>query len=111
MKFYVYAFTIFILIIGLIISIPIFSFNDSKITMTIDEKLTKRTDDTEKYLIFGTTEEGQQIQLENTDSLFRGKFNSSEFQHKIKEGNIYTFTVIGHRVPIFSWYKNIINIE
>jgi hypothetical protein len=59
-----------------------------------------------KYLIFTDNEV-----LENTDSLWYWKWNSSDFYNKIEAGKTYKFTVYGWRVPFMSWYRNIVEVE
>ena len=58
-----------------------------------------------KYVIFGKNEV-----YENTDSLLRLKFNSSDFYRDIEAGKCYTFKVQGWRIPFFSSYRNIYQI-
>ena len=59
-----------------------------------------------KYLVFGKNEVYQ-----NTDMFVIRKFNSSDFHRDIQPGKTYRFTVAGWRVPLFSWYRNIIRFE
>jgi len=61
---------------------------------------------TSKYLIFTEAET-----FENTDLLFKGKFNSSDIQGQLQEGETYTVEVIGWRVPFASMYRNIVEIQ
>jgi hypothetical protein len=63
--------------------------------------------DSSKYLIY--TEKGEP--LENTDTIFHGKFNSSTFYNRLESGSCYKFDVYGFRMPIFSAYRNIIGYE
>lgn len=69
------------IVIGLIVGIA-GSFNDHTyaITVTDKERITEQNGDDidSKYLIYGTDKKGQDYVFENTDSLFRGKFNSSD---------------------------------
>ena len=51
------------------------------------------------------------VKCENPACSIRLKFNSSNIQGKLKEGHTYKVTVIGYRVPFFSWYQNIIKVE
>lgn len=59
-----------------------------------------------RYLIFTTKET-----FENTDEFFVGKFNSSDLYGAIKANKTYRARVVGVRIPFFSWYRNILNIE
>jgi len=61
---------------------------------------------TSKYLIFT---EGEVF--ENTDTLLKMKFNSSDLYGKIKDGQTCTFTVNGWRVQFLSMYRNILSAE
>lgn len=108
--------TIIIISVILVIAVSfvfgiISSFNDHEyfITMTDKERVIENGDS--KYLVFGDTDKGVGIVLENTDNLIRGKFNSSDIQGGLKIGKHYKVTVVGYRVPILSWYENIIDIE
>jgi hypothetical protein len=73
-------------------------------TVVKSERVT--SGDSSKYLVFGKNEVYQ-----NTDMLMVRKFNSSDFYRDIQPGKTYRFTVVGWRVPIFSWYRNIIRFE
>ena len=93
----------------------IFSFNDTEYTITVTDKerIYEGNGDTSssKYLVFGDDDNGNSLVFENTDCFIRGKWNSSNIQGQLKEGNTYKVTVVGYRVPFFSMYQNIIKIE
>ena len=93
----------------------IFSFNDTeyKITVTDKERIYEGSGDTSssKYLVFGDDDNGNSLVFENTDCFIRSKWNSSNIQGQLKEGNTYKVTVVGYRVSFFSMYQNIIKIE
>ncbi|WP_431911639.1 hypothetical protein [Nonomuraea jabiensis] len=63
-------------------------------------------DGTCRYLIF--TDQGT---YENTDTLFAGKFDSSNVQGRMKVGRTYEVEVRGWRIPFLSTYPNITQIE
>ena len=97
-----------------------FLFNDTEyiITVTDKERITDSLEDnnknykiSSKYLVFADDENGNSLVFENTDCFIRGKFNSSNIQGQLKEGNTYRVTVIGYRIPYFSCYQNIIKVE
>ena len=92
-----------------------FNFNDTEYTITITDKerIYKGSGDSSssKYLVFGDDENSDSLVFENTDCFIRGKWNSSNLQGKMKEGNTYRITVVGYRVPFFSMYQNIIKVE
>ena len=102
------------IVIGLIVGV-VGSFNDHTyaITVTNKERITEQNGDDidSKYLIYGTDKKGQDYVFENTDSLFRGKFNSSDIYGSIKKDKIYEVTVVGYRVHFLSWYENIIKYK
>ncbi len=107
--------TIFIVIIvlicllgGLVTNI-IETYNDTTYTITITDKERVNDGETSKYLIFGKDPNGETMVFENTDTLMRGKFNSSTIYGNLEIGKTYEITVIGFRVPILSWYQNIIS--
>ncbi|MFI6495933.1 hypothetical protein [Nonomuraea typhae] len=59
-----------------------------------------------RYLIF--SDKGV---FENTDSLFAGKWDSSDLQNQLKIGQTYEVEARGWRIPLFSAYPNIIQIQ
>lgn len=84
-----------------------YSYYDTKdiVTITVSDKERISTEESSKYLIFTESEV-----FENTDDLFKLKFNSSDFYAKLKIGETYTVEVYGWRVPMMSMYRNIIRI-
>jgi hypothetical protein len=105
------------LVVIAVIAIPVISFsNDHAYTVTITDKERVTTQVAEgqidsKYLIYGEDENGKTYVFEDTDTLFRWKFNSSDVFGTLKEGETYELTVIGFRVHIFNWYENIIDFK
>ena len=87
------------------------SFNDTEYVVTITEKERVVTSESSKYLVFAETEQGEIVVFQNTDNFIRGKFDSSNFQGRLKVGNTYRLTVVGYRIPILSSYQNIIEIN
>ena len=59
-----------------------------------------------KYLIFTDKEV-----FEESDEMFRGKFNSSDIYNELEPGKTYQVKVIGFRIPFLSMYRNIIEVE
>ena len=55
------------------------------------------------YLVFTDRETFQ-----NSDSLWYGKFDSSDMHGRLRIGQRYTFKVYGWRIPFFSAYRNIV---
>lgn len=88
-------------------------FNDTDYTITVTDKerVYSSRRKTSKYLIFAEDKDKNSLVFENTDCLFRGKWNSSNIQGKLKEGHAYNITVVGFRIPILSMYQNIIEVK
>lgn len=105
---------IFIILIVGITAITDFNDHTYVITVTDKDRIIENDKDDgnkSKYIVFGDTEEGKSLVFENTDNILRLKVNSSNIQGSLKEGHTYEITVIGYRVPLFSWYENIIKIK
>ena len=79
--------------------------------VTVTDKERVMTEDSSKYLVFTEDSDGNTYVFENTDSLLRGKFDSSDVQGQLKVGNTYKITVVGYRIPFLSAYQNIIAFE
>lgn len=75
------------------------------VTVTVEEKERIQDGESSKYLIF--TDKGV---FENTDTLLRWKFNSSDVYSALKVGKEYDVDVYGWRVPFFSVYPNIVSV-
>lgn len=109
--------TAIILVVTAVIVVPVMNFSNAHkyiVTITDKERVTTQSDKDNidsKYLIYGENESGKTYVFENTDTLFRGKFNSSDVYGALREGETYELTVIGFRVHIFNWYENIIDFK
>ena len=111
------AMTAKITVIVLFLSVAIYRpfdkafMHERSITGTVIDKGIKGTGKhSQKYLVWVRCSDGLEV-LEITDSLFAGRFNSSDLYGEIEEGRTYTFTVRGSRVLVLSWYANIYNAE
>lgn len=108
---------VIIAVIVTVIVVPVMNFsNDHKyiVTITDKERVTTQSDKDNidsKYLIYGKDENGKTYVFEDTDTLFRWKFNSSDVYGALKEGETYELTVIGFRVHILNWYENIVGFK
>ncbi len=95
------------IIIGLLALSPLYAYHtDKEITCTIASKERIVKSNSSKYLIFCEDEV-----LQNTDSLWYWKWNSSDFYRELKEGEEYNLRVYGWRIPFLSMYSNIIEIN
>ena len=100
-----------LIVIGSIIAGVSLYTHTSEYTITITDKERVYQSEESKYLVFGEDANGSSLVFENTDSLFYGKWNSSNIQGQLKEGNTYTIKVYGYRIPILSMYENIIEVK
>lgn len=97
------------LLLGIVLTFSYYNtFENIEITVIDKERITTGTGENfqSKYLIFTENEV-----FENTDDLFYGKFNSSDFQGKLKIGDTYNVKVIGRRIPFINSYRNIVKIN
>lgn len=101
------------LVVIAVIAVPVINFsNDHK--YTDKERVTTQVAEGQtdsKYLIYGEDENGKTYVFEDTDTLFRWKFNSSDVYGALKEGETYELTVIGFRIHILNWYENIVDFK
>ena len=104
-------FTVLILLFAVCIGISscVATFDDSAVTATIKGLDVKRSSESsDRYIVF--TDKGV---FENTDSMIRGKWNSSDLQNQLidLQGKEVTLKVCGWRVNWLSWYPNILEIQ
>lgn len=97
-----------LVLLFVVVVIPIYNgfVKTEEVTVTVTS--TDRTKD--KWMVLGIDENGAPVALENTDSLFRFKFGSSDLQAGIQVGKTYTFRVAGIRNTLFSMYPNILSV-
>lgn len=104
--------SITILIMVAFIFFDVFSsFNDHKYVVTVTDKDRVTHNGNSKYLVFADGENGESLVFENTDTAIRLKWDSSNIQGSLHEGETYEITVIGYRIPFMSKYENIIEVE
>lgn len=106
---------IIIALVLVLIIIALTDFNDKEYTVTVTDKerVTYQKGDRieNRYLVYCKDKNGNIHVFENTDCLFRWKFNSSDVYAKLEEGKEYKLTVVGYRIPVFSCYENIVKVE
>lgn len=101
---------IIIFILCMLGSCSIKESNERTVNVTVTDKGIKNYDDKSKYLIY-CKNENEDIQVyEITDSLFQGKFNSSDIYASIEIGKEYTFIIRGTRIGLTSTYPNIVEV-
>lgn len=89
----------------------VLNVNEYVVLVTDKERVVSKDSTDSKYLVYCEEEDGTIHVFENTDTIWRGKWNSSDIQAKLKSGCFYKITVVGYRVPFLSWYQNIISVE
>lgn len=106
-------FVIFVIILIIVCCYrPINKASDIRdVTVTVTDKTVKNSSDDSKYLVFTEDANGNIQVFEITDSLFYGRWNSSDVYAAIKVGYTYKFTVGGSRSEFWSWYPNIYEYE
>lgn len=100
------SFTFILVIFSGLSSLFIINLTQENITCNVESKERVIYGENSKYLIFCSDEV-----LENTDTLWGWKWNSSDFYRDIKEGQEYELVVYGWRVPFMSWHRNILEIK
>lgn len=76
------------------------------IVVTVDSKESVASGGSSEYLLFT---ENEVFTID--DTLFHGRWDSSDWYAKIDEGETYKFKVYGWRVPFMSMYRNVISME
>ena len=101
---------IIIVILCMLGSCSVKESNERTVNVIVTDKGIKNYDNDSKYLIYCKNEnEGVQV-YEITDSLFQGKFNSSDIYGSIEVGKEYTFVIRGTRIGLTSTYPNIVEV-
>lgn len=94
------------MVIGVIALISCYNTGKSY-EVTITDKGIKDS----KYMVFTKDEDENVYPFEVADNLFYFRWDSSDMYGKIEIGNTYKIKTIGWRVPLFSWYENIVSAE
>jgi hypothetical protein len=76
------------------------------VTITVTDKERTMSHQDSKFLVYTKHEV-----FENTDALWKLKFNSSDVQGKLMVGETYNVRVTGLRIPFLSWHRNIVKVE
>lgn len=101
---------IIIVILCMLGSYSVKESNKRTVNVIVTDKGIKNYDNDSKYLIY-CKNENEEIQVyEITDSLFQGKFNSSDIYGSIEVGKEYTFVIRGTRIGLTSTYPNIVKV-
>ena len=84
--------------------------NERTVNVMVTDKGIKNYKNQSKYLIYCKNENEEIEVYEITDSIFQGKFNSSDIYGSIEVGKEYTFVIRGTRIGITSTYPNIVEV-
>lgn len=87
------------------------AFNDHEATITVTDKERVNASSSSYYLVFGKDEYGNVVVYENSDEILRGKWDSSTLQAGLEIGETYNVVLVGYRIPFWSMYENILEIE
>ena len=98
-----------IVIAGIIMLFPHFIRNTYKVTVT--NKLIVNHDNTEVYLIYTQTEDGEIRIFENTNNLLEMKYNSEDLYVAMGINKKYEVRAYGFNIPLFSDYENIVKVK
>lgn len=95
-------------IVGLFVAPIVIQYNHKQeFEGTITDKYNKRDGDKDKFYIVLDNK----TVLKNQDLLFKGRFNSSDVQATLKNGDKVKVKTIGYRVHFLSMYPNIYEIN
>lgn len=78
---------------------------------TVVEEYIKRVNNVDIYHIVVEYSDGTTEVFQNHDAFWWMKWNSADVQQLIKVGHTYELTVTGWRVPLFSWFRNIVEFR
>ena len=87
------------------------TFDYDEYTATVTKVETKRSSDSDRYLIYTKLEDGNTRVFTVTDSLMHWRWSSSDMYADLLPGTKYKFGTYGYRVPLLSWYENILTTE
>lgn len=85
--------------------------NERTVTVTVTDKNVKKSDKTDKYLIYTVDTDGETQVFEITDSLWMWRWDSSDLYAKIEIGKTYDFTIRGSRWKMMSFYPNVYEVK
>lgn len=99
---------IVVIIFAGLIALPIVQYNHKEtFNGEITDKYNKRDGDSDKFYI--VLDDNKVI--ENSDLLFKGKFDSADVQAKLKVGDKVEVKTVGYRVHFLSMYPTMYEIK
>ena len=96
-----------VIVAAIAVCAVVYYASDEIVTVTVDEKWTKYHSGDAKYLF--SDEKGIVYSME--DSLLLWKFDASNRYASIESGKSYEITTYGWRIPVLSWYKNVVSVR
>ena len=97
-----------ILVIMLLIGQPIAQYNHKQeFSGQITDKYNKRESDSDKFYIVLD----DKTVIQNSDLLFKGRFDSADVQAQLKVGDKVKVKTIGYRIQILSMYSKMYEVE
>lgn len=98
-----------ILILSISMLFPHFIRNTYKVTIT--NKQIVKHNNTDEYLIYTQTEDGDIRVFQNTNNFLELKFNSKDLYLAISINREYEVRAYGFNIPILTHYQNIVKIK
>ncbi len=102
---------IFLIVAGSIGGCVMRNFYVQEDTFIVTEKGIKNTKDNGLYLIYTKDKNGETQVFCVRDTLLHWRWNSSDVYADIEVGKTYRFKTCGVRIPFFSMYPNILEME
>lgn len=95
-------------LLGMVLWAGLYLASAQRITATLQKTVVDRGN---TYFVIRQDGHAETEILENEDSPLFFKFNSGSILMNLEVGKHYSFKVAGWRVPLFSWYRNIISYQ
>lgn len=105
------AVAVVVVIVALILIVPHTFLTRAEVTGTVTDKYIKRYGDADHFFVALTAKDGNIEVIEDTDNWLWLKFNSADVYQQVTVGKTYTLTVVGWRIPLFSWFRDIMGVQ
>ncbi len=111
----IYKFNIVLIIIGIVLIVGVVAFFPhlfrNTYIVTISNKQIKIYNNSDIYLIYAQTEDGNITTFDDTDSALEFKLNSEDLYWGLRINKKYKIETYGLRIPLMSSYENIIRAK
>ena len=84
--------------------------NHQTFDAVVADKYVKRANENDVFYVVLDTDDGRMV-CKNMDYMLGGKFNSADVQASLEIGDTYRVETLGHRIPFFSIFPNILSVE